>query len=59
MPSRKLYQIIKDAELVTDIVPHRFPTSVQRHYERLTAFPERLWSSAMPSAASIRSMGRG
>src|SRR5271156_6140035 len=41
VPSRKLYQIIKDAELVTDIVPHRFPASVQRHYERLAAFPER------------------
>jgi 2-polyprenyl-6-methoxyphenol hydroxylase-like FAD-dependent oxidoreductase len=41
VPSRKLYQIIKDAELVIDIVPHRFPTSVQRHYERLAAFPER------------------
>ena len=41
VPSRKLYQIIKDAEFVTDIVPHRFPTSVQRHYERLAAFPER------------------
>ncbi len=41
VPSRKLYQIIKDAEFVTDIVPHRFPSSVQRHYERLAAFPER------------------
>jgi 2-polyprenyl-6-methoxyphenol hydroxylase-like FAD-dependent oxidoreductase len=38
----KLYDLIKDAERVTDIVPHRFPTSMQRHYERLTAFPEGL-----------------
>lgn len=29
VPTPKLYQIIKDAELLTGIVPHRFPTSVQ------------------------------
>jgi 2-polyprenyl-6-methoxyphenol hydroxylase-like FAD-dependent oxidoreductase len=38
----KLYELLKDAERITDIVQHRFPTSVQRHYERLTAFPEGL-----------------
>jgi 2-polyprenyl-6-methoxyphenol hydroxylase-like FAD-dependent oxidoreductase len=37
----KLYNLIKKAERVADIVQYRFPTSVQRHYERLTAFPER------------------
>jgi 2-polyprenyl-6-methoxyphenol hydroxylase-like FAD-dependent oxidoreductase len=36
----KLYHLIKDAERVADITCYRFPTSVQRHYERLTAFPE-------------------
>ena len=36
----KLYDLIKDAERITDIVPHRFPTRVQRHYERLPTFPE-------------------
>jgi 2-polyprenyl-6-methoxyphenol hydroxylase-like FAD-dependent oxidoreductase len=36
----KLYDLIKDAERVSDIATYRFPTSVQRHYERLTAFPE-------------------
>jgi len=40
LPTPRLYDIIKDAERVTDIVQHRFPTSVQRHYERLPAFPE-------------------
>lgn len=35
----KLHDLIKDAERVSDIVPYRYPTSVQRHYERLTAFP--------------------
>lgn len=37
-----LYEMIKDAERVTDIVQYRFPTCVQRHYEQLGAFPERL-----------------
>jgi 2-polyprenyl-6-methoxyphenol hydroxylase-like FAD-dependent oxidoreductase len=36
----KLYELIKDAERVADITWYRFPTSVQRHYERLTTFPE-------------------
>jgi 2-polyprenyl-6-methoxyphenol hydroxylase-like FAD-dependent oxidoreductase len=38
----KLYNLIKDAERVTDITSYRFPRSVQRHYERLTSFPEGL-----------------
>src|SRR5262249_18958240 len=38
----RLYDLIKDAERVSDITTYRFPTSVQRHYERLTAFPEGL-----------------
>ena len=38
--TRKLYDLIKDAERVTNITHYRFPTSVQRHYERLTTFPE-------------------
>ena len=36
-----LYDLIKGAERVTDIIHYRFPTSVLRHYEQLTAFPER------------------
>jgi 2-polyprenyl-6-methoxyphenol hydroxylase-like FAD-dependent oxidoreductase len=36
----KLYNLIKDAERVTEITTYRFPASVQRHYERLTTFPE-------------------
>jgi 2-polyprenyl-6-methoxyphenol hydroxylase-like FAD-dependent oxidoreductase len=37
----RLHALIKDAELISDIKHFRFPNSVQRHYERLTAFPER------------------
>jgi 2-polyprenyl-6-methoxyphenol hydroxylase-like FAD-dependent oxidoreductase len=36
----KLHDLIKDAERVAEITSYRFPTSIQRHYERLTAFPE-------------------
>jgi 2-polyprenyl-6-methoxyphenol hydroxylase-like FAD-dependent oxidoreductase len=41
LPSSGLYQRIKDAQPVTGFYQHRFPTSVQRHYERLDAFPDR------------------
>jgi 2-polyprenyl-6-methoxyphenol hydroxylase-like FAD-dependent oxidoreductase len=37
-----VYDLIKDAERVTTITAYRTPTSVWRHYERLTAFPEGL-----------------
>lgn len=40
--TQRLYNLIKDAERVTDIVPYRFPSSLRRHYEHLTAFPEGL-----------------
>src|SRR5262249_40579594 len=36
----KLYELIKDADLVGDITTHRFPTAIRRHYERLIEFPE-------------------
>jgi 2-polyprenyl-6-methoxyphenol hydroxylase-like FAD-dependent oxidoreductase len=36
----RLYRLIKDAERVADIVQYRFPSSLRRHYEHLTAFPE-------------------
>ena len=36
----RLYNLIKDAERVTDIVQYRFPSSLRRHYEHLTTFPE-------------------
>jgi len=33
-------ELIGEAEQVTPIIHYRFPTSVQRHYERMRAFPE-------------------
>jgi 2-polyprenyl-6-methoxyphenol hydroxylase-like FAD-dependent oxidoreductase len=35
-----IYDLFADAERVSEIIPHRFPTSFQRHYERLEEFPE-------------------
>jgi 2-polyprenyl-6-methoxyphenol hydroxylase-like FAD-dependent oxidoreductase len=40
LPNSRLYSLIKDAERVAEITTYRFPSSVQRHYERLAAFPE-------------------
>jgi 2-polyprenyl-6-methoxyphenol hydroxylase-like FAD-dependent oxidoreductase len=36
----RIYDLIKNAERVADIARYRFPTSVRRHYEGLTAFPD-------------------
>jgi 2-polyprenyl-6-methoxyphenol hydroxylase-like FAD-dependent oxidoreductase len=36
----KLYSLIKDAKRVDEIKHYRYPTSLLRHYERLTSFPE-------------------
>ena len=36
----KLYELIKDAERVSEIVRYRFPTSVLRRFGDLTDFPE-------------------
>ena len=41
LPTRRFYNLIKNAERISDITHHRFPTSVLRHYERLPALPER------------------
>jgi len=36
----KLYELISDADRLGEITTHRFPTSVRRHYERLSEFPD-------------------
>lgn len=35
-----IYDVVKDAEPVTDAVMYRYPASVRRRYERLTRFPK-------------------
>jgi 2-polyprenyl-6-methoxyphenol hydroxylase-like FAD-dependent oxidoreductase len=39
LPSPRIYELIKDAERIADITQHRFPTSIQRHYEQMRWFP--------------------
>jgi 2-polyprenyl-6-methoxyphenol hydroxylase-like FAD-dependent oxidoreductase len=40
LPSPRIYELIKDARRIGDITQHRFPTSIQHHYEQMSAFPE-------------------
>lgn len=40
LPMPEIYALITQAEPLSDIIPHKFPSSLRRHYERLTRFPE-------------------
>ncbi|MBB4702431.1 FAD-dependent oxidoreductase [Sphaerisporangium siamense] len=42
LPVPDIYDVIKDAEPLDDLVAFKYPASVRRHYERLERFPERL-----------------
>jgi 2-polyprenyl-6-methoxyphenol hydroxylase-like FAD-dependent oxidoreductase len=42
LPAPDLYQLIKNAEPLTEIVAYKYPASRRRHYEKLTRFPQRL-----------------
>jgi 2-polyprenyl-6-methoxyphenol hydroxylase-like FAD-dependent oxidoreductase len=37
-----IYEVIKDAEPLTDAITYRFPSNLRRRYEKLDRFPERL-----------------
>jgi 2-polyprenyl-6-methoxyphenol hydroxylase-like FAD-dependent oxidoreductase len=37
-----IYEVIRDAEPLTDAVTYRFPSNLRRRYEKLDRFPERL-----------------
>ena len=39
LPTPEIYNLIKDAEPLTEPVPYRFPANQRRRYERLTRFP--------------------
>jgi 2-polyprenyl-6-methoxyphenol hydroxylase-like FAD-dependent oxidoreductase len=40
LPAPDIYEVIKDAEPLSEIMVHKFPSNLRRHYERLTRFPE-------------------
>jgi 2-polyprenyl-6-methoxyphenol hydroxylase-like FAD-dependent oxidoreductase len=40
LPAPDVYDIIKGAEPISDIIPHKFPFSLRRHYEKLRRFPQ-------------------
>lgn len=40
LPVPDIYQAVRDAKPLDDVVGFKFPANVRRHYEKLTAFPE-------------------
>lgn len=42
LPTPELYQLMKNAEPLSEIVAYKYPASRRRHYEQLTRFPRRL-----------------
>ena len=40
LPAPDIYNIISRSEPLSDITPHKFPSSLRRHYEKLARFPE-------------------
>ncbi|MEJ2132788.1 MAG: FAD-binding monooxygenase, partial [Gammaproteobacteria bacterium] len=40
LPVSRLYDLVKGAERVAEIAQYRFPTSIQRRFHELSAFPE-------------------
>jgi len=40
LPAPDVYDMITRLEPLTDIFTHKFPSSLRRHYEKLTRFPE-------------------
>lgn len=41
LPAPDAYELIRRLEPISDIVQHRLPSNLRRHYERLDRFPER------------------
>lgn len=40
LPGGDIYQVISRAEPLTDIIAHKYSSSLRRHYERLSRFPQ-------------------
>jgi 2-polyprenyl-6-methoxyphenol hydroxylase-like FAD-dependent oxidoreductase len=41
LPAPDLYNLLRKTEPLTDVIQHRLPSNLRRHYERLSRFPER------------------
>jgi 2-polyprenyl-6-methoxyphenol hydroxylase-like FAD-dependent oxidoreductase len=39
LPAPDIYEVIKDAEPLSDPIPAKFPASIRRHYEKIERFP--------------------
>lgn len=39
LPTLDIYNVINRLEPISDILPYRYPSSLRRHYEKLTSFP--------------------
>jgi 2-polyprenyl-6-methoxyphenol hydroxylase-like FAD-dependent oxidoreductase len=42
LPAKDVYETIRYADPVDEPVPYRFPTTLRRHYQKLTRFPDNL-----------------
>jgi 2-polyprenyl-6-methoxyphenol hydroxylase-like FAD-dependent oxidoreductase len=40
LPVSEIYDIMRESEPLSDIVPHKFSSSLRRHYEKLNRFPK-------------------
>ncbi|NJN53416.1 MAG: FAD-binding monooxygenase [Anaerolineae bacterium] len=40
LPASDVFDVIKQAEPISDIIQHKFPFSLRRHYEKLHRFPQ-------------------
>jgi 2-polyprenyl-6-methoxyphenol hydroxylase-like FAD-dependent oxidoreductase len=40
LPAPDIYNIMSQAEPISEVIPHKFSSSLRRHYEKLTRFPQ-------------------
>lgn len=40
LPNQDIYRILSASEPISEIIPHKFPASLRRHYEQLERFPQ-------------------
>ncbi|MUG97384.1 hypothetical protein F7734_35680 [Scytonema sp. UIC 10036] len=40
MPAQEIYEVIKDAEPLSELLPYKLPTNQRYHYEGMARFPE-------------------